>query len=545
MMTLLRRAGGAGIVRSRHAEETRRINRLAGIYRMLCGLLLLAVIAFLDLRSLAIKTPGAFVSTSLFFFLYGVVSWWWITRQSSLIALKLSALIAIDTLFVALLMETGGPSGSSLAILLIPQLAANAWLIRNRLAFFQSALSSLTLITFDVYRLYDGAVGGAQVFQTGLTGLGYFAASALGLILGRYYGASEEISERRQIDLANLEQVYSLIIQDMQDGVLVVDASGRIRRYNQQLLRMVARNGVTSIDDGEMLDTLSPTLYTWWQQWQFDEMDGTTTMSSDSSSRTFQLRFVPIGSTRRNGALIYVEDLARTQQLAQQLKLAALGRLTASIAHEIRNPLSAVNHAATLLDEDDGIPEDSKRLVGIIRNNAMRIERIVTEVLQINKRDKRSQATIALQPFVGGLVEEICAAEKIAADVMVVQIPRELTIIFDRGHMEQILWNLVRNAWHYSQKKGGSIRIDGHPGYRGDAVILRVVDDGPGVPPEVRAQLFEPFFTTRQGGTGLGLYMARELAEANGATLELTEEHPGAHFRLILKRGIDRLLTVS
>jgi two-component system sensor histidine kinase PilS (NtrC family) len=522
------------------AEETRRVKRLAALYRMLCALLLLVVIAFLDLRALGVKNPYAFVVTSLLFFVYGVASWQWLIRQTRQLALKLTALIAVDTLFVGLLMEFGGASGSGLAVLLIPQLAANAWLLRTRLALFQAAMASLALVTVETMRVLEGGVSAAQLFQTGLTGLGLFAASALGVVLGRYYGVSEKLAAQRGVDLANLEQVNRLIIQDMQDGVLVVDERGIVRRHNAPLERMLG--GQTRLRDGMPLAELSPTLEQWWHQWQHEEMDATTTITPESSTRTFQLRFVPVGTDRAAGAIVYVEDLARTQQLAQQLKLAALGRLTGSIAHEIRNPLSAVSQAAQLLHEEELVPPDGKRLLGIIRNNSDRIERIVTEVLQINHRDKRNQQTIHLLPFAKALVEEIAQAGKLPADRIEIAIPEVLTGVFDRGHLEQILWNLVRNAWHFGKKNAGSVRISAHQGYRGDAVILEVTDDGPGVPPQSRSRLFEPFFTTRPGGTGLGLYVARELADANGATLELTDERPGAHFRLVLKRGVDRLL---
>jgi two-component system sensor histidine kinase PilS (NtrC family) len=118
------------------------------------------------------------------------------------------------------------------------------------------------------------------------------------------------------------------------------------------------------------------------------------------------------------------------------------------------------------------------------------------------------------------------------------QIPAELRIVFDRGHLSQIVWNLVRNAWQHCQKKAGSIRITARLGYMGDAIICELSDDGPGIPAELRGQVFEPFFTTRPGGTGLGLYIARELADSNGSALELLPKGPGAQFRMTMKRAI-------
>ena len=205
----------------------------------------------------------------------------------------------------------------------------------------------------------------------------------------------------------------------------------------------------------------------------------------------------------------------------------------------MRNPLSAINQAAQLLEEDRVVAPAGERLLAMIRNNAKRIDRIVGEVLQLNRRDRQQPEAVALGEFMRSLCEEIAQGEHVPKGCIVIQIPDDIHVVFDRGHLNQIMWNLVRNAWQHCQKKEGSIVDRRAPGLHGRRRHLRAERRRSGHPGGVPAtNIFEPFFTTRPGGTGLGLYIARELADANGAALELLPKGPGAHFRLTLKRAL-------
>ena len=520
------------------AESSRRILWIVGAYRAVCGAMLLGLALFVDMRVLAISTPNAFVTAAGLYFLYGLMSFLWVQRDTELLplpALLLSLLIG-DLFFLLLLIYAGGASGMPLSILLFPQLAASGWLMRTQVAFFHAALTSIVLVALDTSRMLQGQIGGAQVFQTGLVGFGYFATVGIALALGRYTKASEDLAAQRSIDVANLEQVNRLIIQDMQDGVLVVDLNGVVRGHNAQVTRLLG--GFGRMRGGMRLAEFSSTLHDYWRRWQEDFAEPLPPFRVEQTQRLLRVRLVRIGTGLNGGTLIYLEDLGRAQTEAQQMKLAAMGRLTASIAHEVRNPLSAINQAAQLLEEDGSVAQDGQRLLVMIRNNAKRIDRIVGEVLQLNRRDRQQPEVVPLHDFMTSLIEEIVQAEGIPHGGVMMQVSDDVLVVFDRGHLNQIVWNLVRNAWQHCQKKDASIRIAGRPGYMGDAVILELNDDGPGIPAELRGQIFEPFFTTRPGGTGLGLYIARELADANGATLELLPKGPGAHFRLTMKRAL-------
>jgi len=518
--------------------STRRILWIVGLFRAVCGALLLGLALLLDLRAMNVDAPNSFLTAASLYFVFGLAAFGWIQQERVRLPLvqTLFALVSGDIFFIALMMIAGGSTGAPLPILLFPQLAAGGWLLRTQTAFFHAALAAIVLLSLEAYRALGGDIRGPQLFQTALICLGYFAMVGIAVVIGRYTTASEELAAQRGIDVANLEQVNRLIIQDMQDGVLVVDLTGVVRGHNAQVTRLLG--GFGRMRGGMRLAEFSTTLHDYWRRWNEDLSEPLSPFKVETTQRLLRVRLVRIGSGLNGGTLIYLEDLGRAQNEAQQMKLAAMGRLTASIAHEVRNPLSAINQAAQLLEEDGSVAPEGTRLLSMIRNNAKRIDRIVGEVLQLNRRDRQQPEVIRLHDFVGSMIEEIAQAEGITAGGIVLDINNDLLVMFDRGHLSQIAWNLVRNAWQHCQKRPSSISIAARAGYMGDAVICELGDDGPGVPQEYRAQIFEPFFTTRSGGTGLGLYIARELADANGCALELLPKSPGATFRLTFKRAL-------
>ena len=208
------------------------------------------------------------------------------------------------------------------------------------------------------------------------------------------------------------------------------------------------------------------------------------------------------------------------QTQAHQVKLAALGRLTANIAHEIRNPLSAISHANQLLQEEDFDPA-IKRMLQIISDNVQRVDQIIKDVLELNRRDRTNQELIQLENFIYDFYTQFCAVERIPETCFkLTLINAETMISFDRRHLNQILWNLCKNGWRHSKKSENSLELSLSLTDKTKTIHIEIKDDGDGVPESIRNHLFEPFFTTEKSGTGLGLYIARELADANGAKLE-------------------------
>jgi two-component system sensor histidine kinase PilS (NtrC family) len=219
------------------------------------------------------------------------------------------------------------------------------------------------------------------------------------------------------------------------------------------------------------------------------------------------------------------------------MKLAALGRLTANIAHEVRNPLGAISHAAELLQEEPAINDTVKRLTTIIQDNSLRLDRMVNDVLRLRRSDTAHRETFKLVEYLKTFVEQFCQIEKIEPDTFQIELNADPYVLFDRSHLNQVMWNLCRNAARHCRREKASIRVVVGMDEREAAVKLDVIDDGAGVPPKLRSQLFEPFFTTASRGTGLGLYIAREVCEVNNAKLDFVETERGAQFTVYCRVG--------
>jgi two-component system sensor histidine kinase PilS (NtrC family) len=334
---------------------------------------------------------------------------------------------------------------------------------------------------------------------------------------------------QRSVDLSNQLRINQLVIQDMQDAVLVVDGNGLVRQHNRQVSALLGWQA----PELDQIEKYSPEIAGLLERWRGQRDNSTHTLLMPGSSKMVRARFVDAGTGGGNISLVFLEDLSRLQEQAQQLKLAALGRLTANIAHEIRNPLSAISHASELLlEESDGSPQ--ARLLHIIQDNAKRLDRMVRDVLELTRRDRVRLETIRLAVFLPAFIDEFAQNEKIAASSFALQVHEASEIAFDRTHLQQVLWNLLRNAWRHSRQGPESVRIEVRR--QANRVELHVIDDGGGVPAHLRQQLFEPFFTTYSGGTGLGLYIAREMCAANGAMLDYVERPAvgsGADFRML------------
>lgn len=502
-------------------------------YRVVLAVFVAGAFVFLNrFFNLGIVSPTAVVPTVIAYTIVSVLLLVPARLREPSLMLQVTAGVVVDVVAIVMLMYASGGVRSGLGVILLVSLASAGLITRGRLAFLYAAIAALAVLleqTFQVWRL-DAQL--QDFVQAGLTAAAFFATAGLASTLARYARTSEQIAEERKVDLANLSQINELVIRDMQDGIVVIDGQGRIRQNNpraNQLLGPLPAGRMPALRDyapeiAGLLDTWRKGSETTYMQLKTPRVAG-----------ELQVHFVPIGSGDTPPTVIFIEDVGRMRAQAQQMKLVALGRLTASIAHEIRNPLSSIGHAADLLDESDAVNDAERRLLEIIRGNVFRLDRMVQEVLLLNRRDRAQAEAIDALPYLTNFAHEFAGIEKVPQSSLDVQVRTTQRLWFDRQHLDQVLWNVVRNAWRHGRKLSGSVRIVVSPTPAPGRLVLDVVDDGTGVPRETQVHLFEPFFTTEAHGTGLGLYIARELCEGNGARIDYVEGSGGGHFRITMK----------
>jgi two-component system sensor histidine kinase PilS (NtrC family) len=459
--------------------------------------------------------PQMFRLVSAGYFFVGIAFLFAMRASRAHFNVQLSLQVAADIVAITLLMYASGGIRSGLGVMLVISLIAAAIVAQPRLSLLYAAVATIALLLEQGYWVLAHDVEPTNFVQPGLLAIGFFATVGVTSWLAQRVAANEALARQRGRNLAMQTRINQLVIEDMHDGVLVLDQEKRVVQHNPQAKRLLGAEALL----GSQIDQVLPGF---------------------GSASDFEVRGRHIGVRMLDAgggepfSVAFLEDTTRSREQAQQLKLAALGRLTANIAHEIRNPLAAISHAAELLGEEKR-SGDKTRLTRIIRDNTLRLERLVSDVLQLNRRDRVAGERIALRAWLAGFVSEFVANESLPAQRFAIECGTDAAIDFDPEHLHQVMSNLLRNAVRHARQEPGSVRLK-VAAYAG-RIELSVIDNGPGVPPSSQGQLFEPFFTTDSKGTGLGLYLARELCNANRALLEYVNDSAGAHFRILAREA--------
>lgn len=511
-----------------------RLLNILNLFRMVVGGFVITLF-FSDKspRLLGDVFPGLFLWTGIMYFSFSALASFTVRAQRPGLELQTYTLLAGDIAVVALLMHASGGAASGLGSLLFISIAINSVLLTRRMSIAFAAIATIAVLGEQTLAILYGTAEQTGYTQAGIIGVILFAAALGGYFVGHRLRESEALAEQRGLDLANLSEINEYVIQHMRSGVLVVDEEDHIRMLNS-----AAANALKLPADGrhpltDAAPRLKGELHTWRRG---DQRRPAPFMSSEG--RPLIPHFTSIGRNRAGGALIFLEDASAVAEQVRQTKLATLGRLTASIAHEIRNPLSAVSHANQLLAESPQIKGQDRRLTEIISEHAKRMERIVENIMQLSRRDNTRAEELDLVAWLKDFLGEFRDRHGLAPQALLLRIEAESMSLVrvDPTHLHQILWNLSENALRYGANpdSGGKL-VEYHLGPlpAPGAGFLEVLDRGPGVAPDMADHIFEPFYTSDPRGTGLGLFIARELCECNRARLSYAPRaRGGSCFRI-------------
>ncbi|HEV7166144.1 MAG TPA: HAMP domain-containing sensor histidine kinase [Gammaproteobacteria bacterium] len=504
-----------------------RLLNILNLFRMVVGGLVI-VLFFSDStpRLLGDVFPGLFLWTGIMYFSFSALASFAVRAQRPGLELQTYTQLTGDIVVVALLMHASGGAASGLGSLLFITIAINSVLLTRRMSIAFAAIATLVVLGEQTLAILYSTAEQTGYTQAGIIGIILFAAALGGHFVGHRLRESEALAEQRGLDLANLSEINDYVIQHMRSGVLVVDEADHIRMLNST----AAKTLNLRTDGHRSLTEAAPRLKGELHAWRRGDQRRPATFVSPEG-RPLIPHFTSIGRNRAGGALIFLEDASAMAEQVRQMKLATLGRLTASIAHEIRNPLSAVSHANQLLAESPQVEGQDRRLTEIISEHAKRMERIVENIMQLSRRDntraEELDMTAWLKDFLGefrdrhGLGPQALLLRMEATDMSRIRV--------DPTHLHQILWNLSENALRYGANpdSGGTLMEYRLGPMAADSAYLEVLDRGPGVAPDMAEHIFEPFYTSDPRGTGLGLFIARELCECNRARLSYTPRPQG------------------
>ncbi len=521
------------------SDLTWRVLGTLNIFRLFVAVVLLGLFfAGGDPRFFGERYPALFSATAAGYLVFSIVSGFairyrWVTAEPQILTQ-----IAADIMAITILMHSSGGISSGLGGLLVVFVGAGHLVLPLHVPAFFAALATLAVLGEQFFSQIGGVSDTSNYSAAGVLGAIIFAISMAARPLARRIQFTEELARQRGVDLANLSELNEYIVQHLRESIVVVDTEDRVRLINGSAAKLL---GAPLDCNGMRLREASDELadhVTEWRNHDTESAHAEFTMVAAEDSPRIKVHLAPLGKgEQRNGPiLVFLEDASLMNERVQQSKLASLGRLSASIAHEIRNPVGAMSHAGQLLAESKEISADDLRLTDIIRTHAERVSHIIENVLQLSRRESSRPEQFKLEPWLRDFAEEFSRTLELQeGQLSVVDVAEKLEIRMDPSHLRQVMWNLCDNAVKYASETGG-ILVELRAGYtqRTGQPYLEVLDRGHGVDPLTVDKIFEPFYTDRSGGTGLGLYISRELCELNRSTLVFQpREGGGSIFRIV------------
>jgi two-component system sensor histidine kinase PilS (NtrC family) len=514
------------------------LTTLNGFRLFVASLLLILFFGWGEPRIFGDSHPILFAATAAGYLLFAAVSTVLLQKRAMTIGVLALAQIVVDIVAVIVLTHASGGISSGLGGLLIVFVGAGSLVLPNQYPPILAAIATFAILGEQAFLHFSTSEAATNFPAAGILSAIIFAMALAAQPLARRIQASEALARKFGIDLQNVSELNEYIVQHLRESIVVIDADNTVRLINSSATQLL---GGTETLSGRQLGTASNDLDSYVRLWRADTSQSSHsefTLVSDDTNVRVTAHMAPLGKVgRRDGpVLIFLEDVSIMNARVQQSKLASLGRLSASIAHEIRNPVGAMSHAAQLLRESQGMSEDDKRLTEIIQTHSGRVSHIIDNVLQLSRRESSRPMRFALKPWLEDFASEfVRTLELQEGEFTIKNMPEDLQVRMDPGHLRQVLWNLCDNAVKYASETGGiMVEIQSGRMQNHGRPFLEVLDCGHGVDTATAEKIFEPFFTARSGGTGLGLYISRELCELNRATLlYLDRPGGGSIFRIV------------
>ena len=522
------------------ASLTRRIVGYLNVHRLLVAMLLAAANFGGLINTVGFKGSAQIASAGVITYLLFATFYLFSAQRKNVNFYQLVTYsLFTDIFFLSLLVVVFAGGIGGLGILLVFTCAIAAMVLPLRVALLLASITSIALISTALWSVLANNFPAASLVRAGLLSTTAMVAVIMGNRLAYWARDYRLIAEKQKETLTELEQVNELIIRRMRTGVLAVDESGMIRVMNESAWFLLGSPSVRE----RSLQSLSPRLDRALEDWKEDMTADPKPVSLEPSQAQVLPGFVALPGKSGFGGLIFLNDNNVVARRAVELSVNSLAKLSGSIAHEIRNPLAALTHASQLLEESPQIRLPEMRLINIIQNHAKRMNGIIENILQLSRREQSRPELVPLHLFLPDFVNEFQASQvSRQLDFQFVIDPADTYVLFDRSQLSQCLWKLLDNAVDHASKDKSvpkvrlALRRDQASGF----CIITIADNGPGINKAQLSKIFEPFYTTRKDGSGLGLYIAKQLCEANQAELTVdSEAGEGAffHIRLSLARA--------
>jgi two-component system sensor histidine kinase PilS (NtrC family) len=521
------------------SQYNKQISNVASIYNMyrviLPTILLITYVSNSGTGILGILAPTLFVQSNIFYLIFGIVALLLNRNRESLASTNSYKVITllIDVFIITLIVFTSGGVLSGLALLLLVSIAFASIVLRGRVSTFIAAIASLAVLYCEFYLSLSLDEYTNQFLQAGILGLILFGSSlSIQSVNNRAYQAAVMADEQAS-SIVDLEKLNNEIIHRMRTGIIVVNRNNEVISINSAAQDLLSTILEVEIVNGKELFILPALLQSQIENWRANQLDLGEPLEIPNSPVRLQTNFAYLDQEDDADILIFLENQLRMMQRIRQTKLASLGRLTANIAHEVRNPLGAISHAGQILNESESIADEDRRLIDIILTHSDRVSRIIQDVLDASRHKDLAPTSINLKPWLEQFVDHYKKSNENCDEISLSIQPSDIELKVIPGQLERVLTNLFDNGLRYSKKACGEATLKIDVGLQSSekegtmSPYIKVIDQGHGLSEEDETQLFEPFHTTESSGTGLGLYISKELCEANHATLEYSVTNAG------------------